>query len=273
MVVSFDYVYHYNEVKIDMQDKDTKRYEVDLYNPVKEYFTQQGYDVHGEVNECDVAAVKEQVLVIVELKLSLSLDLLIQATKRQRLTNEVYVAIPKPKINFRSKKWKDICHLVRRLELGLILVTFLEDDARSEIVFPPTTFDRKKSMQRNKKKRNAMLTEIEGRLGDYNIGGSSQTKIMTAYKENCIHIACCLLQAGPLSPKTLREMGTGEKTLTILNKNYYGWFDRIRRGTYMISDAGKGELHEFPDLFNHYHEVVKETASTYFDIGENEENM
>ena len=55
-----------------MQDKETKRYEVDLYKPVKEYFTQQGYDVHGEVNECDVAAVKEQELVLIELKLSLS---------------------------------------------------------------------------------------------------------------------------------------------------------------------------------------------------------
>jgi len=256
-----------------MQDRETKRYEVDLYKPVKEYFTLQGYDVHGEVNECDVAAVKEQELVLIELKLSLSIDLLIQATKRQRLTNEVYVAIPRPKLNFRSKKWKDSCHLVRRLELGLILVSFLEDDARAEIVFHPASFDRKKSMQRSKKKRTAMLTEMEGRLGDYNVGGSSQTKIMTAYKENCIHIACCLLQSGPLSPKSLRKMGTGEKTLTILNKNYYGWFDKIRRGIYMISDTGKSELHEFPDLFNHYDEVVREAAVVYLDINETENNM
>ncbi|AMQ06329.1 DUF2161 domain-containing phosphodiesterase [Sporosarcina psychrophila] len=256
-----------------MQGKETKRYEVDLYKPVKEYFTQQGYDVHGEVNECDVAAVRDQELVLIELKLSLSIDLLIQATKRQRLTNEVYVAIPRPKLNFRSKKWKDSCHLVRRLELGLILVSFLENDAQVEIVFHPASFDRKKSMQRSKKKRNAMLTEMEGRLGDYNIGGSCQTKIMTAYKENCIHIACCLLELGPLSPKSLRKMGTGEKTLTILNKNYYGWFDKIQRGIYMISDIGKNELHEFPDLISYYHEVVRETASAYLDIDDVEGNM
>lgn len=249
-----------------MLDKETKRYEVDLYKPVKEYFTQQGYVVHGEVNECDVAAVKEQELVLIELKLSLSMDLLIQAAKRQRLTNEVYVAIPRPKLNFRSKKWKDTCHLVRRLELGLILVSFLGDNAQAEIVFHPASFDRKKSMQRSKKKRVAMLTEIEGRLGDYNVGGSSQTKIMTAYKENCIHIACCLLQLGPLSPKSLRKMGTGEKTLTILNKNYYGWFDKIQRGIYMISDTGKSELHEFPVFFSHYHEVVRETVGAYLNI-------
>lgn len=273
MVVSFDYVYHHNEVKIDMHYKETKRYEVDLYKPVKEYFTQQGYDVHGEVNECDVAGVKEQELVLIELKLSLSIDLLIQATKRQRLTNEVYVAIPKPKMNFRSKKWKDSCHLVRRLELGLILVSFTDEGEWAEIVFHPASFDRNKSMQRSKKKRNAMLTEMEGRLNDNNVGGSSQTKIMTAYKESCIHIACCLLQLGPLSPKSLRKMGTGEKTLTILNKNYYGWFDRVRRGIYMINDTGKSELHTFPDLFNHYHQVVRETASPYLEIDETKDNM
>jgi len=245
--------------------KETKRYEVDLYKPIKELFTQQGYVVHGEVNECDVAAIKEQELVLIELKLSLSIDLLIQATKRQRLTNEVYVAIPRPKLNFRSKKWKDSCHLVRRLELGLILVSFLGDEAQAEIVFHPASFDRKKSMQRSKKKRIAMLTEIEGRLGDYNVGGSSQTKIMTAYKENCIHIACCLLQSGPLSPKSLRMMGTGEKTFTILNKNYYGWFDKIQRGIYVISDTGKSELLEFPDFVTHYNEVVREAVSTYLE--------
>ena len=180
-----------------------------------------------------------------------------QATKRQRLTNQVYVAIPKPKISFRSKKWKDTCHLVRRLELGLIIVSFQEEVAVAEIIFHPTSFDRKKSMQRSTKKRSDMLTEIAGRLSDFNIGGSSQTKIITAYKENCIHIACCFLHYGPLSPKSLREMGTGEKTFTILNKNYYGWFDRVSRGIYTINDTGKNELGAIPELYSHYCEVVK----------------
>jgi hypothetical protein len=256
-----------------MTNKEIKRYEVDLYKPVKEYFAQQGYDVHGEVNECDVAAVKGQELVLVELKLTLNIELLVQATKRQRLTNHVYVAIPKPKLSFRSKKWKDICHLVRRLELGLIIVTFPEDGERAEIVFHPASFDRKKSMQRSKKKRLDMLTEIKGRLKDYNIGGSSQTKIMTAYKESCIHIACCLLRYGPLSPKTLREMGTGEKTSMILTKNYYGWFNRVRRGTYTISNIGKSELLIFPELSNHYYELVRETRGGYLEIHETEDNF
>ena len=56
---------------------------------------------------------------------------------------------------------------------------------------------------------------------------------MTAYKESCIHIACCLSQFGPLSPKSLRQLGTGQKTQSILSKDYYDWFDRIERGTYV----------------------------------------
>ena len=68
--------------------------------PVKDFFTAEGYDVYGEVNDCDVVAVKEDELIIVELKLRLNLDLVMQATKkRQRLSDQVYVAIPKPKFN------------------------------------------------------------------------------------------------------------------------------------------------------------------------------
>ena len=237
---------------VTMKSQEDKRYEVDLYQPVKDYFVQEGYEVYGEVNHCDVAAVKESELVIIELKLSLTIDLLIQATKRQRLTNQVYIAIPKPKYSLRSKKWKDSSHLVRRLELGLILVTFQGEDIHIEVVHEPAAFDRKKSMQRSKKKRESLFSEIERRTGDYNIGGSSQTKILSAYKENCIHIACCLLHNGPLSPKELREMGTGDKTLTILSNNYYSWFERVRRGTYALSDTGKSELQAFPDLMANY---------------------
>lgn len=235
-----------------MKSREDKRYEVDLYQPVKDYFVNEGYDVYGEVNHCDVAAIKESELVIVELKLTLTIELLIQATKRQRLTNQVYIAIPKPKSSLRSKKWRDSCYLLRRLELGLLIVEFNGGDVYVEIVHHPAPFDRSKSMQRSKKKRNDVLSEINGRTGDYNTGGSSQTKIMSAYKENCIHIACCLLRFGPLSPKSLREMGTGEKTLSILTKNYNGWFERIQRGTYTLNDKGKSELQAFPDLIEEY---------------------
>jgi len=234
----------------------TKLYEVDLYKPVKDYFTSEGYDVYGEVNDCDVVAVKEDELIIVELKLRLNLELVMQATKRQRLSEHVYIAIPKPKLSFRSQKWRDICYLMRRLEIGLLLVSFNENEEQIKVIHHPTPFDRVKSMQLSKKRRLRLLSEIEGRTGDFNTGGINKLKIMTSYKENCIHIACCLIHHGPLSAKKLREIGTGEKTYQILHKNYEGWFEKVERGIYTISETGITELKEYPVLVEYYNKLT-----------------
>jgi hypothetical protein len=233
-----------------------KRKESDLYQPIQKHFTKLGYKVNGEVNDCDLTAVKGDELIIVELKLSLTIDLLIQAAKRQRLTDLVYIAIPKPK-RTRSRRWNDICHLVKRLELGLITVS-LTKRPKIEFVAHPQPFDRKKVMTYSKRKRNSLIKEIEGRSADYNTGGSNKTKIMTAYKECCIHIACCLEEYGPLSPKALKEIGTGDKTPSILQKNYYKWFDRVQRGVYQISEKGKKELEAYPELVTYYAEKMKD---------------
>jgi len=229
--------------------KETKKLqEVDLYKPIQTYFVHEGYEVYGEVKDCDIVAIKAEELVVIELKLNLSVELLLQAVKRQRITDKVYVAIPKPKHRLNSKRWAEKCHLIRRLELGLIVVSNPGKRGKAEIIFEPTTFQRRK----NKLKREAILKEINGRSADYNVGGSNRTKIMTAYKENCIRIACYLENLGPLSPRKLIQLGTGKNTPSILSKNYYGWFERIKRGTYVISEKGKEELKEYPELVNYY---------------------
>lgn len=227
--------------------------EIDLYEPINKYFKRKGYQVYGEVKDCDVAVIKDDLLIIVELKLNLSVELLIQATKRQRLSEHVYIAIPKPKKhNPRSKKWRDTCHLLRRLELGLILVSFSEKQRRVEVVIEPTPFHRPISMGKAKYLRQAIIKEINGRSGDYNVGGSARKQIMTAYRESCIQIASYLEEHGELSPKKLLQMGTNKKTQSILSKNYYGWFVRIRRGIYVLSEKGKSEIKEYPDLVAYY---------------------
>lgn len=233
-----------------------KLQEVDLYKPIRTYFTREGYEVYGEVNDCDVAGVKGDELIIIELKLNLTVDLLVQAAKRQRLTDQVYIAIPKPKYKLRSKRWTDLCHLVRRLELGLIVVSFSGNRKKVEVMFPPSSFDRRRSV--NKRKRDALLKEINGRSADYNVGGSNKTKIMTAYKENCIQIACYLDKHGLLSPKSLKQMGTGDKTSSILTKNYYNWFNRVNRGLYELSEQGKKEIREFPELYEYWCQALVE---------------
>ncbi|GKX31597.1 hypothetical protein SH1V18_40770 [Vallitalea longa] len=234
--------------------------ETDLYKPIHDYFTQLGYQVNGEVKSIDVTAIKDDELILIELKKSLNMKLLIQGTKGQRLTDKVYLAIERPKGTF-SKQWKDKLYLIRRLELGLIYVSFTGKEPLVQIVYHPKPFNRKQSMKLSKKKKNNVISEIEGRYGDFNVGGSSKTKLMTAYKENSLHIACCLKKYGELSPKELRQLGTGNKTTSILYNNFHEWFTKIDRGIYGISDKGIDAINKYNDLADYYYELLsKEEA-------------
>ncbi|MGD0113094.1 MAG: hypothetical protein ABSD48_14630, partial [Armatimonadota bacterium] len=85
--------------------------ETDLYRPVRDYLLAQGYIVRAEVNHCDITAVKGDELVVIELKKAFGTALLIQAAQRQRITDSVYVALPKQRP---SRTWRGAQHLLRR---------------------------------------------------------------------------------------------------------------------------------------------------------------
>lgn len=232
--------------------------EEDLCKPVSDYFTKEGYTVRSEVNFCDITAIKEDMLIIIELKKNLSVELLSQAVKRQKAADLVYIAVPKPKRMVGTSKWRDICHLLRRLEIGLILVSFKGDKRFIEIAITPIPFDREKSRAMNKRKRENIIKEAQGRYGDLNVGGSKGKKLVTSYRESAIFIACALEKLGPLSPKKLREFGTDEKkTLPILSENHYGWFEKMARGIYGITEDGRKALEEYKELADYYYEKVK----------------
>jgi len=232
--------------------------ETQLFAPLHDFFVELGYEVHGEVGACDLTASKGDELIIVELKRNLNLDLLLQGAKRQRLTPQVYLAIVKPKYSIFSRKWKDLCYLLRRLELGLITVSFLTGKPRVEVIFHPSPFDQEKSRRASQKKKSRLQQEIAGRHSNYNTGGCTGKKLMTAYKENALHIACCLKKHGPLSPKTLRLFGTGPKTASILQNNYYGWFERVARGSYRLTAEGGAALGSYPELVAYYESLIQE---------------
>jgi hypothetical protein len=165
------------------------------------------------------------------------------------MTDSVYVAIPRP-----SNKWKwwkesrGTQHLLRRLELGLILVSLESGKPPVEVVFHPLPFARKKRA----KSRRAVLEEMAQRTADYNRAGSTRKKLVTAYRENAIQIACSLLVTGKTSPAALRALGTGPKTLSILRFNAYGWFERVDRGVYALSSHARAELSSWPALAKRY---------------------
>jgi hypothetical protein len=227
--------------------------ETDLYDPIREYLVAQGYTVRGEVNDCDIAATKNGDLVVIELKRSFSSALLIQATRRQRAADSVYVALPRPTWGRRAP---DIKHLLRRLELGLIFVSFRRGQPKVEVMFHPLPFQRK----RRQGAKRAILTEMAGRSGDYNEGGSTRRKLVTAYREQAIQIACCLEERGALSPRELRSLGTGPKTQSILYSDYYGWFERVEVGVYSLRERGRAELGEYAELAERYRSELEEGA-------------
>lgn len=232
--------------------------EVDLFKPVSDFLIELGYMVRSEVKDCDIAAVKDEELVIVELKRNLSVDLLAQAAKRQKSADIVYMAVPKPKRLMGNSKWKDIIHLVRRLELGLILVSFKGDKGIVEIAVHPAPFDRDRSIKANKKKRDGIIKEAKSRYMDANIGGSTRTKLVTAYKESAIFVACCLEKFGAMAPKQVKEhVSDNIKPGTILSQNFYGWFDKVEKGVYGINDAGRAALKEHHQFAEYYYNKLE----------------
>src|SRR5262249_14789417 len=97
--------------------------EAALYAPVKEFLESKGYEVKGEVRGCDLVARRGgEPTVIVEIKLRLSLALVLQGIDRLALTERVYLAVPRPPLRRLLPDSRGIRKLCRRVGLGLMLV-------------------------------------------------------------------------------------------------------------------------------------------------------
>ena len=218
--------------------------ETELYAPIKTYLEGQGYDVKAEVKDCDLVAVRGmEDPVIVELKLSLSIALLMQGIDRQSMTDAVYVAVPAGK----GKRWacqvKDAVKLCRRLGLGLMSVRF---DAATPSVL--VHCDAGPYHPRKVKVRKlALLKEFERRVGDPNTGGQTRRKIITAYRQDALRIAAALVE-GPNKPRVLAEMLGVGKAAGILQADHYGWFERVERGVYELRPSGHEALKTYADI-------------------------
>lgn len=216
--------------------------EADLYPPLKTWLEANGYQVHAEVNDCDVVAQKNDELVVVEMKRAINLDLVLQITKRQEIAASVYAAVPAPRTG--GRRWRRLLRLLKRLEAGLLLVYLDTALPRVELAFHPLPYQRK----RNHAATRALLRETAGRSLDLNVGGGNRAKLMTAYKEQALKTAAALERLGPATPKALRQIGAPAKATPILYKNHYGWFERLRPGLYALTAAGAAALKEHGKL-------------------------
>lgn len=226
--------------------------EKELYPPIHDLFEKRGYKVNAEVKDCDMTAVKDDEFIIIELKRNMTVTLLAQGIKRQRTGADVFVAVPKPK-NYSFNKFRQVFSVLKKLELGLIFVSLRGEHSFAEIVFEPKPYT---STYKDYKKKKAIMREIEGRTIDTNTGGVTGTKIVTAYTEKCIKIACILDMYGELSPKKIRDLGGADNTQNILQFNTYGWFEKVRKGVYRITNEGRKGLLDYPELEKYYTELL-----------------
>src|SRR6188768_1992651 len=101
-----------------------RRTETSLYGPVKRYLETLGYTVKGEVCGCDLVAIRGDeppVVVIGELKLSFSLDLMLQAVDRTAACDEVWLAVcAAERGRLRDPRVRKLCRL---LGFGLLAVS------------------------------------------------------------------------------------------------------------------------------------------------------
>ena len=88
------------------------------------------------------------------------------------------------------------------------------------------------------KRQHKLLKEFAARKGDPNLGGSSKTKLMTAYKQDALRCLSHLASHGPSKLATLREATKVGRAAAILRDNYYGWFNREARGIYAVTSEG-----------------------------------
>ena len=213
--------------------------ESDLYPPLKRFLESQGYEVKGEVQDCDVMAVRgEEEPVIVELKLSLNLNVILQAVERLSLSRKVYIGVPR-QCKILSRQRRNILKLLKMVGLGMILIDLEQVRVPVDVVLDPGDYRPRKSKRRQER----LLGEFMQRVGDPNAGGAEKRKgIMTAYRQRALIIASFLQAQGPTKASTVAQMVEDPKARDVLYRNVYGWFESTSRGVYGLSPRGQKEI-------------------------------
>jgi hypothetical protein len=216
--------------------------EADLYPAVKRFLERQGYDVKGEVRGCDVVGVRgDEPPVIVELKLAFNLALVLQGVDRLALTDRVYLAVARPRRRRGggpSVYRRDVRDLCRRLGLGLMTVGAA--GAVEVLVDPVPCRPRRRTRHLAR-----LLGEHARRAGDPTRGGVTRTPIMTAYRQEALRCALLIGPGGSSSLRALRETGRVPNAPRILQRDVYGWFRRVERARYELTDRARADLARF----------------------------
>ena len=207
--------------------------ETELYPPIKTFLEAQGYEVKAEVASADVVACRDdEGPLIVELKTGFSLALIHQGIERQKITDAVYIAVPRGTAKGFRGSLRSMIPLCRRLGLGLLTVRL--KDGFVEAHCDPAPYAPRKTKWR----KAVLLREFAKRQGDPNKGGT-KGGIVTAYRQDALRCAAHLSDAGPTKgAEVARETGV-EKATRMMADNHYGWFERVEKGIYSVTEKGR----------------------------------
>lgn len=229
--------------------------ETQLFEPVRRLLEKNGYTVKAEVKNCDIAAFKGDELLVVEMKRTLNLKVVYQAMDRRSITDKVYIAVPRPK-RYTDKDTRMMLKMLGELGIGLIAVG-VEGAPIAEFVAQP---DKKKSI--NPRRKSRVVKEADGRNMDMNVGGSTGRRVITAYTEASVLALCHMEVYDTLSTRDLKKLGYTDKIKNAFRSNAYGWFEKVDKGTYAMSETGVKalELEENKELVEYYRNEVNKNV-------------
>lgn len=212
--------------------------EADLYPPIKAHLQRQGYEVKGEVGAADVVGRRGDDVVVVELKLGFSLTLFHQGVDRLAMTENVYLAVPS---GGKAKALKANVKLARRAGLGVLTVRLR--DGYVEVLADPGPY----AARQSKKKKTRLLRAFDRLEGDPNAGGATRHGIVTGYRQDALKCARFLAVHGPSKGAQVKAWAEVPQATQIMAADHYGWFNRVSRGVYELTDVGRKGLADFGD--------------------------
>lgn len=213
--------------------------EADLYPPIKAYLQRQGYVVKGEVGAADVVARRGDDLVVVELKLGFSLALFHQGIERLSTTDDVYLAVL---AGGKPRALKANVRLARRAGLGVMTVRLR--DGHVDVLADPGPY----AARGSQKKKTRLLRAFDRLRGDPNDGGATRHGIITGYRQDALRCARFLAVHGPSKGAKVREWAEVPHATRIMAADHYGWFRRVSRGVYDLTDSGRQGLADYGDV-------------------------
>lgn len=157
--------------------------ETDLSKPISNYFQslfpdcEIFYEVksYGSRKIDVVVRSKEQLIISVELKLSLNLKVIYQAHTNTEFSHYTFIAIPKKSVMKIKKDF--IISICRALNIGILIISNSYNEFKTELYFHEI-------IEKNPKKK---LKLLEGQK-TFSQGGESGGACYTQFKQTCEHI-------------------------------------------------------------------------------------